>query len=315
MILLERFESLELLLLESLERRDSNEEIIDLLRRTKSGLAGERRVDTELNMCLENDYIVLRDLVLHYQTQSFQMDCLLLSPHFAFVIEVKNMTGRIEYSSEQHQFIRIRQDGTFDCFTNPIDQVRRHQTLIEQLFRKWNITLPVESAVIFASRNVILPSIQDGQMYHVTGLSYESKKLYEKHRSSYISNKQLLQLGQMLLKLHTPRIKKVSFNRARLRKGVLCSRCKWQSVMRYERGSWRCRCGVSDNTQLRIALHDYRLLWNEKISNSEFREFTKIDCADKAYYLLKKLGLDSEGKFKDKKYIIPANIWSERKRL
>jgi len=53
---------------------------------------------------------------------------------------------------------------------------------------------------------------------------------------------------------------------------------------------------------------DYRLLWGERISNGEFREFMGIECRKTAYRLLKSLNLETEGELRYKKYLIPRDI-------
>lgn len=50
------------------------------------------------------------------------------------------------------------------------------------------------------------------------------------------------------------------------------------------------------------------MLWGERISNGEFREFMGIESEKTAYRLLKKLNFRSEGKFKDRTYLIPVDL-------
>jgi len=57
-----------------------------------------------------------------------------------------------------------------------------------------------------------------------------------------------------------------------------------------------------------VALHDFRLMMGNIISNAQFRDFFDIASEKAAYYLMKKLKFEALGENKNRKYIIPAKL-------
>ncbi|MFC7685243.1 hypothetical protein ACFQU5_04630 [Ureibacillus sp. GCM10028918] len=56
-------------------------------------------------------------------------------------------------------------------------------------------------------------------------------------------------------------------------------------------------------------LHDYRVLFDEWITNRAFREFFFIESGDTANKLLKRMKFYYEGSNKGRRYIIPKDVW------
>ena len=110
---------------------DARYQIENDMRPVKAGLTGESRVMFELkNSFME--MFVLQDLRLEYDGLTAQIDFLVLTPQRSFVIECKNLTGRIETNSHG-EFIRILEDGTREGIYSPITQNQRHLELIRAL--------------------------------------------------------------------------------------------------------------------------------------------------------------------------------------
>lgn len=231
------------------------------------------------------------------------IDCLIITTSFALILEVKNISGRIDIDDSKHQCIRTRLDGTLEPFSNPTDQARKYQLFIQHLFQQWNVRLPVECAVVFANHKLILGNItSDVPLFHVSGLTYRIHQFFQKYPEKLSCN-QVTNIADKLKSLHTPYQWQLKTARHKLRTGVLCERCN--KVMHYLKGSWQCEsCQFNSDAALVQAMQDYRLIWNHKITNREFRHFTGIESIYTANYLLKKLNFKSEGKFKDKVYLI-----------
>ncbi|TSI11766.1 NERD domain-containing protein [Lysinibacillus sp. BW-2-10] len=318
MIMLERKEPSTIAVLEAILRRLPKEDVNygyyeDKLARERSGYYGELRVDREWeDFTLGIPYILLNGLHLENDAGfSHQIDSFFLCPYFVFVIEAKNIAGRIEIDEETNQCIRTRNDGIVEGFTNPVDQVRRHGRFVKGMLQKFDMRLPIECAVIFANSNSVIGKInaRDVLVFQVTGLRYKLDNLLRKHRQPLIVEDQIYQLGKDLKSLQTVRKWEPKINRAKLRKGVLCKACMYRMPMQYKHGKWVCfRCGNIDNLAFLEALNDYRLLWNEWISNCEFREFMGISSKDTASRILRSLGIESVGTYKDRKYLIPEKI-------
>lgn len=284
----------------------------DQLYQAKSGYIGEQRLDREwLDFQIQQPHILLHNVQMKNEADfTHQIDTLLLTQYFVLVLEAKNYSGRIEFDEEMHQCIRIRADGSINGFSNPIDQVKRHMGFIKSEIRRLGFALPVEGAIVFTNTNSVLGNVKSNvHLFHVTGLRYKLSKLFEKYCNALVSEKQLQWItNEFIARQHRQKwVPEIDVSK--LYQGVLCGSCNYSTQMYYKQGKWTCkRCGKVDATALLEALHDYRLLWSPSISNGEFREFVGIKCEKTAYRILKKLNLESRGKLRHKKYLIPADI-------
>lgn len=98
------------------------------------GIEGERNIAFELKNSHMPMYI-LHDLYLEYGTLSAQIDYLVITRGYTFVIECKNLIGNIEINSSG-DFIRsykwgnkIKKEGIY----SPITQNKRHLELLKQI--------------------------------------------------------------------------------------------------------------------------------------------------------------------------------------
>lgn len=307
-----------ILILEALIRRLPSEEAAfyqfeEKLGREKSGFYGEQRLDREwLDFQIQSRYLLLNGLKFeNHAAFTHQIDALFICRYFILVLEAKNITGRIDINSETNQCIRTRADGSVEGFTNPIDQVRRHGGFIRGCLRELGISIPVVAAVVFVNPNSMIGqvNVRDVLVFQISGLRYKIERLFSMYRKSAIDEEQMQMVAEKLLahrKLDSWRPK---YNQSKLRVGVLCSLCHYHSRMGYRYGKWMCsRCGNEDNAAFYEALHDYRLLWGERISKSRFCDYIGIDSPKTAYRLLSGLNLKTEGANRNRKYIIPSNI-------
>jgi len=121
------------------------------LRREKSGLYGEKRLNREwLDFQVGFPHLLLNGLKFENNaTFTHQVDTLFICPYFIFVLEAKNISGRIDIDDETNQCIRTRADGMAEGFTNPIDQVRRHGGFVRGYLRELGLSMPVVCGVVF----------------------------------------------------------------------------------------------------------------------------------------------------------------------
>lgn len=267
----------------------------DLYNRAKAGFDGEQKVDKEWNEINKHKpYFLLHNLELQKEIgAAHQIDTLYICPHFMLVIEIKNISGRIDLDQTKHQFIRTHEDGTIQGFSNPIDQAKRHVRFLQSL----NFQLPIEYAIIIANPSTIIGTVpKNTAILHTTGLQDLISSLTRKYVNTNIAKEKLIPLVNQLLQLHSPSKWKIEIDSNKLRKGIYCKKCNYTSEMRYYRGSWTCEnCSYKSREVLLQALNDYRLLISNKISNREFREFINIKSEDTATRLLTKLKLPYEG--------------------
>lgn len=315
MLLKKREVSTKQRVLEMLERRlpQAHTKYIyyqDMLNRIKAGYAGEQRVDQEWHeIYLEHMYYVLHDIELKVDGGLIhQIDTLFISQNFILIVEIKNISGRVDFMAENHQFIRVTSDGRVDGFRNPLDQVKRHARFMSRILHMRGHHIPIEYLVISANPNMIMsPRFSSQPILHVSGLAERIEQLYRKHQRVCISEADLTELSEHLLQMHKPTRWIPDIQLDELKKGALCSQCN--HTLCYTHGKWRCsNCNIIDNHSVHVALHDFRLMVGNHISNAQFRDFFDIKSEKAVYYLLKKLKFEAFGENKRRKYIIPSTL-------
>lgn len=317
LIVLEREAPRNLLLFYALLRRlDSSDPDFayykDLSTRLKVGFTGEQRVDREWTemLSLGKHYLFLNYELLNDFGIPHQIDTLLLTSHFLLVIEIKNISGQLDFEADKHQLIRSRQDGSIDGFANPIDQVLRHVNYCKRLLQLWEISLPVEYAIVMANPSTIIGKVPNGlPIFHASGLRSHIGRLFERHSATVLSHEGVDHLARAFLSKVKRSQQQPPVRKERLRKGVLCEVCNFQETMLYKHGTWCCpRCGVRNKKAILQALDDYRLLISERITNQEFRAFFGVESMQVASKLLARLHLKSGGAKRGRYYIIPEDI-------
>ena len=314
MLVLERTKSNQLLYMQSLLRRmhEHDEHFSHFqaeLNNLEAGYVGEQRTDRELlDFTIPHLHHLLHNVeLLTVQGPSHQIDSIVLTSHFLLILEIKNITGTLIYKPGHHEFSRLRKDGILENFTDPFEQAYRHQLMIEQLFRSWHIRLPVEYAVVIVNQNAVLDeSLRGFPIFHLTGLRRYINNLFLKYPEHDVELEQVSKRFLGMLHRHPAR-RRVN-DTDRLKKGVLCAACEFKSVMDYQNGSWCCQtCGTRDKHALRWALHDYRLLISDRITNQQFREFVGIESMQVASKILSRLGFEKVGDKRGRFYIIPED--------
>ena len=314
MLVLNRIKSNQLLYMQALLRRlhEQDEQFINYqteLKNLEAGYFGEQRIDREFtDFTIPHAHFLLHNVeLLNDSGSSHQIDSIVLTSHFLLILEIKNITGTLLYKPDHHEFSRLRKDGIVENFTDPFEQAYRHQLLIEHLLHSWHIQLPVEYAVVIVNQNAVLDeSLRGAPIFHLSGLRRYINNLFSKYPARDVELDQVSKHLLALIHRHPPKRRVNDTNR--FKKGVLCMKCDFKSSMEYQSRSWCCRtCGTRDKNALRWALHDYRLLIGERITNQQFREFVGIDSMQVASKILSRLGFEKIGDKRGRFYIIPEN--------
>ncbi|MEC1179223.1 nuclease-related domain-containing protein [Metasolibacillus meyeri] len=126
-------------------------------------------------MQLKERYFLLHN----FQTSSHQIDTIFLCEKFLLIVEIKNIAGRIDFNETCHQFTRTLEDGSMQGFRNPLDQVRRHQRMLQQL----TPTLPVIYVIVLAHPKTIIGHLpQSEPIIHSSGLEFYIRKLLSTYK-------------------------------------------------------------------------------------------------------------------------------------
>ncbi|WP_256204129.1 nuclease-related domain-containing protein [Planococcus faecalis] len=96
------------------------------LRRITAGYHGELRVDSfwhEIDLSLPHYFI--HDLFIQKEMSSHQIDSVLVTSRFVLALEIKSISGLLNFDPTLRQFSRTNKDGSIDGMNNPDDQLRR----------------------------------------------------------------------------------------------------------------------------------------------------------------------------------------------
>lgn len=109
----------------------------------QKGYNGERLFDEIVNKVLDKEVIVLNDLLLVSKGTTFQVDSIIITSHTLYIFEIKNYSGKYIRNSDGLSTIQ-GQD-----VANPLIQLSRMESFINQLLKDWSSTSKVEANVMF----------------------------------------------------------------------------------------------------------------------------------------------------------------------
>jgi hypothetical protein len=116
----------------------------------EAGIGGEERVAEVLKKYpLSPAHHIFHDLSPAWR-ENFQIDTFAITPWFGTVLEVKNISGVLEFKENPPQLIRTKEDGHRDGYESPVVQLERNRELVGDWLRSRNIKLPIYGAVVLA---------------------------------------------------------------------------------------------------------------------------------------------------------------------
>ena len=117
---------------ELLLKYPDNEDLLEMLKKYKYGLNGEKQIDFELKNSNIGMYI-LHDINLKYKDLKAQIDCIVITPAKMYVIECKNLNGNIKIDNKGNFIIgyyKKKQEG----FYSPVSQAQRHIEILKKIW-------------------------------------------------------------------------------------------------------------------------------------------------------------------------------------
>lgn len=124
-------------------------EIEKELRIARAGANGEKVLRSVFEKYIfQGEHYIFHDLNL-ISSGLFQIDTLFLSQHGAFILEMKNIAGRIRFSDINKQLVRTLESGQIDSFECPSVQLERNKMLLADWFLARQLSIPIEGAVVF----------------------------------------------------------------------------------------------------------------------------------------------------------------------
>ncbi|MFD2705536.1 nuclease-related domain-containing protein [Salibacterium lacus] len=279
---------------------------------SRAGYRGEASIDYYLAFLPPGDCYILHDLRLPGERDTFfQIDTLLITPHFLLILEVKNIAGTLYFDRDFQQIIRTLHDKE-EAFPDPMLQLQRQQSQLQNwLIRHKLPQAPVPGFVVISNPSAVLktdPAHRD--IYHsiirAAALPHTFDSLQKKYGAVTLTKQQMQKISRKLMKHHQDHIPDIpnEVDPRLLLSGVHCPDCYHLPLPR-QRGRWYCRVCHSLHPRAHIpSLIDYLLLHKSTITNKEFRTFMKLESPDVAYKLLYHLDLPHSGFNKNRTYTL-----------
>ncbi|MHA6259155.1 nuclease-related domain-containing protein [Sporosarcina sp. CAU 1771] len=273
-----------------------------------SGFAGEERVDRVFqSYTFPGRYKIFNGLSLKSSTD-FQIDSLFLTPSFAVIFETKNIAGSILVKENPPQLVQTLDSGETKAYNSPISQVQSNIELLQDWFYSRTISLPIYGAVVlvFPKKEVhvhdtVIPFLYPNAIpSYIRNLPSSNPILDEKTFSQVVH--ELIQgdgeyIPQSICSTYS--LTKNDFST-----GVRCPSCHSFGMQKYRAG-WICPSCNKKNTDAHIqAIHDWFLLFGEKMTNKDCREFLNVPQRSTATRILQSMKLHAEGEKRNRTYSI-----------
>jgi len=282
----------------------------ELLKRWK-GYKGEQSVDFYLNKLPQKEYMIFHNIRLKNGHYYFQIDTLILTPYFALILEVKNISGTLSFESTFNQMIQTTPNGE-NGYQNPIEQARQQCEELKKWLENRKILISIDFFVIISKPTTLLKAdltkshlLQ--KLLHVQYLLNGIEKTKRIYQKQLINGKEMRKIARMILKEDTQETVDIlnfyNLTGKDISKGVICSKCSTNPMI-FHYGKWNClNCEYRDPDAHYEAIADYFLLFNDTpISNKQFREFLQIPSSFTANRLLKSMKLPHTGTNKGRRY-------------
>ncbi|WP_163528702.1 nuclease-related domain-containing protein [Halobacillus ihumii] len=121
-----------------------------------AGHFGETTTDHFLQYLHSNKYHVIQDLRLFDGIQHFQIDCLILTPSYLLILEVKNLRGKLIFDFEHHQLLRVF-EGKKETFPDPFLQVEHQCHQLRMWLDQFGLPeIPINSFVVVANSRTVI---------------------------------------------------------------------------------------------------------------------------------------------------------------
>lgn len=241
-----------------------------------------------------------------YSEKLIQMDILIVTPHYALILEVKNFKDTVEITTNPSQMVQTLANGVINVCRSPESQVEEYIYQLTQFFKQFKIHLPVLGAVVFAFETL-----------HIINSSNRTTVLLQNELIPYLraikthnpllTEPQLERIKNLLLQKSKhyhpfPLSEYYSINTKDLITGVICENCAYIGMKKYKR-RWICpKCNAKSHTAHQYTMKEYFLIARKTISNKECREFLHLNNNHEATRIMKKANLTKIGKSSSTKY-------------
>ncbi|MHC0036662.1 nuclease-related domain-containing protein [Pseudoneobacillus sp. C159] len=276
MILKERSESEELLILRSLNTRmeltdKEKQHYVNLER----GYEGEVKFDL-MAKGLQDKRHVINDLLVEVNGSFSQIDSSIISQSVIYVLDIKNYQG--DFYLESDKFYSLTNGREYK---NPIIQLNRCATLFRQLLQNLKLNYVVEAYIIFINPEFTLYQAPMNQPIILP--TQVNRFLNDLHKTPSALNDGHMKLAQQLISLHQPKNPFTilpSYHYNQLQPGNYCKGCKSFFVY-LENNIFVCgKCGEKESIEQTILRNarEFQLLFpNQKLTTQSVYDWCRVD--------------------------------------
>lgn len=269
MILKQRYESKELLILRALNVRMSvSEKERNYYLNLEKGFVGEQQFDLLLDSLPTEHYIVIHDFIYEISNTFFQIDTILISGNTIYIFEVKNFEG--DFYIEKERWYSVTSENEIK---NPLLQLQRCETLFRRLLKELGFVGTIKPYLIFINPEFhLFHAPRNLQIISPTQLNRFLNGI--KHNQSFITNQDRI-ISEKLLTIYlqeSPYSRVPNYTYEQLKKGIYCPKC-----YSFFRESLLCsKCGYYETLTAAVnrQVLEYNLLFpNEKITTNVVYEW------------------------------------------
>ncbi|QTD40497.1 nuclease-related domain-containing protein [Sporosarcina sp. Te-1] len=279
----------------------------------QAGFGGEQELDKVFETYkFPMKYSLFHDISLQSSTH-FQVDTLFLTPWFAVLFEVKNISGELLVTQNPPQLIRTSGSGQVTSFKSPVAQLASNCELFKDWLHSRRMSLPVYGAVVLAyvKQRVELSDIDTPFLFPSTVPQFI--RSLPKGKIPLLDSYEFEQLSADLCHSHqaynpAPICKTYDISHHAIQRGVICPACG-SIGMKWHFKGWCCKsCQETSRTAHHQAIRDWFLLFGGGMRNRDCREFLGVERQQTAHRLLASMPLRKEGRNRNRTYTL---IWNE----
>jgi hypothetical protein len=262
MIYKSRQEPYELIILRELNKRmDLTEDEKMYYLNLKKGYEGELYFDFKMIQTLKGEKLILNDLLFSVNNTLFQIDSLVISQHAVHSFELKYHEG--DYHFDKDDFY----SGSGKKIKNPVHQLIRSETLLQNTLNNLGCQLPLDSQLVFTHPEFFLyQAPRDLRIIYHPQLNRFLKKFHSKPSKL---NDRHTKLAEKLVEAHivkSPISHVPDFSYEKLQKGLTCRQC--DSFFVADEGKKLvcrdCRCEENIETAVVRSVKEFQVLFPER---------------------------------------------------
>ena len=280
-------------------------QVQEKLSNTLAGLGGEERLDRMMDYFdPPYSYLVLQDLSL---PSHCQIDTMIITESRIFLLEVKNISGRLKFTTNPSALQKVLPNGEVKGLKSPLVQAANSKWKVEKMLRWIHCPLPVESIIVIAYPSQIVENVPLGAKVWSADETFFQLMQMEMGRP-LISPEEMKALGEHFLTAHEPYnpfplAEKFGIELTAIETGVFCPHCRLKKMERFHR-RWKCTdCNIFNVDAHHEAINEWFMLYKSTINTAECKNFLGLRNLVAAARLLQSIGLEEMGGRRHRYYV------------